>query len=75
MGKLWEHARLIRSKNAGPWELTIDVICDNERDFEAIRASGIMSAESLAQAYHLDPDQVRTFEHRAALAQIGRAHV
>ena len=45
MGKLWEHARLIRSKNAGPWELTIDVICDNERDFEAIRASGIMSAE------------------------------
>ena len=34
MGKLWEHARLIRSKNAGPWELTIDVICDNERDFD-----------------------------------------
>jgi hypothetical protein len=68
MGKLWEHARLIRSKNAGPWELTIDVICDNERDFEAIRASGIMSAESLAQAYRLEPDQVRTFEHRAALA-------
>ena len=59
MGKLWEHARLIRSKNAGPWELTIDVICDNERDFEAIRASGIMSAESLAQAYRLEPDQVR----------------
>ncbi|HEY2522221.1 MAG TPA: DUF4387 family protein [Streptosporangiaceae bacterium] len=68
MGKLWEHARLIRSKNAGPWELTIDVICDNERDFEAIRASGIMSQEFLAQAYRLDPGQVRTFEHRAALA-------
>ncbi len=68
VAKLWEHARLIRSKNAGPWELTIDVICDNEQDFEAIRASGIMSADYLAKIYRLDPGQVRTFEHQAALA-------
>jgi hypothetical protein len=68
MAKLWEHARLIRSKNAGPWELTIDVICDNEQDFEAIRASGIMSQESLSKIYAVDADKVRTFEHRAALA-------
>lgn len=68
MGRLWEHARLIRSKNAGPWELTIDVICDNDADFEAIRESGIMSQANLSKVYGVEADEVRTFEHRAALA-------
>ena len=33
MAKLGEVARLIRSKNAGPFELTFDIMFDDERSF------------------------------------------
>ena len=43
MTTLGELARLIRSKNAGPFELTFDIMFDDEETFERVKKSGALS--------------------------------
>ncbi|MGV6873770.1 DUF4387 domain-containing protein [Pseudochelatococcus sp. B33] len=68
MAKLGELALLIRSKNAGPFELTFDIMFDDLATFERVRKSKMLSAESIADIYHLPVDDVKFFEVPAALA-------
>jgi hypothetical protein len=67
MSKLGELASLIRSKNAGPFELTFDVMFADQATFERVRRSGVLSRESVAKLYRLSANEVRFFEHSAAL--------
>ena len=46
--KLTELARVIRSKNAGPFELTFDIIFKDAESYERARQSGIFSRELAA---------------------------
>ena len=41
--KLWEMTRLIRSKNAGPFELTFDIIFKNIAGYEKVRDARVIS--------------------------------
>jgi hypothetical protein len=68
MAKLGELAALIRSKNAGPFELTIDIMFDDPAAFERVRASGALSRETVAALYRLPPAQVKLFVVPDALA-------
>ncbi|MFT5175898.1 MAG: hypothetical protein ACI8W7_004092 [Gammaproteobacteria bacterium] len=68
MSKLGELASLIRSKNAGPFELTFDVMFADQATFERVRRSGVLSRESVAKLYRLSANEVRFFECTAALA-------
>ena len=49
MRELWEFTKLIRSKNAGPFELTFDIMFKDENSFREVMASGKLSAELIAQ--------------------------
>ena len=51
MTKLYELAKLIRSKNAGPFQLTIDVMFEDEATYQRVLASGILSAERFSALY------------------------
>ena len=66
--QLYEMAKLIRSKNAGPFLLTIDVMFDDESSYERVRDSGILRAERVAEVYRLEPNEVQVFDYRPALA-------
>lgn len=66
--ELWQLTRLIRSKNAGPFELTFDVMFDDEASYRRVRDSRALSPERVAPLFHLEPSQVRYFEHDGALA-------
>ena len=68
MAKLGELARLIRSKNAGPFELTFDIMFDDEATFARVRDSGVLSADLIARMYNLSPNQVQFFIVPPALA-------
>jgi hypothetical protein len=68
MPQLGELACLIRSKNAGPFELTFDIMFDDEAHFARVRESGVLSATRIAAIYRLPPDRVRVFAVPAALA-------
>jgi hypothetical protein len=63
---LHELARLIRSKNAGPFELTIDIMFDNKGTFEAVVASGRLNEEVCSALYGVDAELVRVIPYPAA---------
>jgi hypothetical protein len=68
MTKLGELALLIRSKNAGPFELTFDIMFDNLETFERVRNSNALSRELIAEIYQLPVEKVKFFIVPAALA-------
>jgi hypothetical protein len=51
-------AKVIRSKNAKPFRLTLDVLFDRKDVFDYVRNSGALTASSVAGAYGLQPDWV-----------------
>jgi hypothetical protein len=59
--ELWQFTRLIRSKNAGPFELTFDIMFKDEKSFREVMESGKISAELIAQLYKVELNQVRFF--------------
>ena len=77
MTQLAELARLIRSKNAGPFELTFDVMFDDEVTYERVKRSNRLTREVVARIYSLPAEQVKFFfcDHaRAIKASIPRPY-
>jgi Domain of unknown function (DUF4387) len=68
MATLGEMARLIRSKNAGPFELTFDIMFDDRARFEHVRDSGVLSAALIARLFHIPESKARFFVVPEALA-------
>jgi hypothetical protein len=68
MAKLRSLARMIRSKNAGPFELTIDIIFADEPTYARVKQSGLVSKEFIAGMFHLEPAKVRLFHYDPAYA-------
>jgi len=61
-------ARLIRSKNAGPFELTFDIMFDDAATYRRVKESGVLTRERIAACYRLEPSQVKFFLCDNALA-------
>jgi len=61
-------ARLIRSKNAGPFVLTLDIMFDDEATYRRVRDSGAVTGERIAAIYGLRVEDVRFFVCDSALA-------
>src|SRR5258708_34966190 len=61
MKELWEFTKLIRSKNAGPFELTFDIMFKDAACFDQVMKSGALSAEAIAELYKTEPGQVQFF--------------
>jgi hypothetical protein len=68
MAKLWQVTKLIRSKNAGPFELTFDVIFNDRETYERVRDAGVISREWFAKSYRLAPEVVSIINYDAASA-------
>ncbi|MCP8616314.1 DUF4387 domain-containing protein [Salirhabdus salicampi] len=63
MPKLKDVAYLLRSKNAGPFFLTFDIIFEKEEDYYKVTQSKLLSKDWIANAYKCDKDQVQLFEY------------
>ena len=68
MTALAELARLIRSKNAGPFELTFDIMFDDAATYRRVKESGVLTRERIAACYGLEPGEVKFFFCDPALA-------
>jgi len=66
--KLGDLASVVRSKNAGIHYVTVDVVFDDRETYEAVKASGVLTRERVAERYGLPPDSVRAFEYDPGLA-------
>ena len=77
MSSLGELARLIRSKNAGPFELTFDIMFDDQTAYDRVKRSGKVTRELVAEIYSLPVADVKFFfcDHaRAIKATIPRPY-
>ncbi|MFW6034768.1 MAG: DUF4387 domain-containing protein [Halothermotrichaceae bacterium] len=55
---LSELAEVIRSKNAGPYQLTFDIIFKNAEAYQQAVDKGIINKEMISSLYHIDKEDV-----------------
>ena len=66
--RLYDCAKVIRSKNAGPFTLTIDLLFDDAAAFRRVLASPALTPERIAALYCCDAASVRVCPFERALA-------
>lgn len=54
-------ASIIRSKNAGPFRLTLDILFRDQSTFDKVIAAGSISPENVARAYGIPVSDVLSF--------------
>lgn len=59
MARLCELASVFRSKNAGPFLLTIDLMFGDEPTFQRVENAAALNPEAVARLYQIDPKDVR----------------
>ena len=68
MAKLSEIAKVCKSKNAGPFEVTIDIMFDTRELYDKVEKSGVLCAELFARLYNVNVKDVLFTPYPAALA-------
>ena len=66
--KLVDAVRVIRSKNAGPLTLTIDLLFDDPAHYEQALAAASLTPAEIAQRYGVSANAVQITPYPAALA-------
>lgn len=61
-------ARVCKSKNAGPFELTIDVVFDDADTFHRVKATGVLCPGLFARLYGVAEQDVLFTPYDAAFA-------
>ena len=68
MPKLKDIAKACKSKNAGPFELTLDIMFDSAETFEKVRGTGVISPQLIASLYRVPVESVVFTEFPPAFA-------
>jgi hypothetical protein len=58
-----ELASVIRTKNAGPFIMTADIIFDDPQKYERVKQSGIVTKEQIARLYRVPLDDILSIHH------------
>ncbi|MBO6948400.1 MAG: DUF4387 domain-containing protein [Rhodospirillales bacterium] len=58
MAKLMDIARVVRGKNAGALQLTLDVMFEDEETYRKVRDSGVLSPRTIAPLYGVTDNEV-----------------
>jgi len=77
MATLKDLARIVRSKNAGALQITLDVMFEDDETYRRVRDSGALDAHKVAKLYGLSHNQVAVITYdvaRAIKVTIPRAH-
>jgi hypothetical protein len=56
-----ELASLVRSKNAGPFWLTIDIFLPDGAAYDRVSTSPVTDVDTIASCYAVEPSSVRVF--------------
>ncbi len=68
MAQLKDFARLLRSKNAGPFQLTIDVMMETDADYRHVIDSNVLTGKLVGDLLGIEPQYVRIFHYAPAFA-------
>lgn len=59
MRKITEIAKVVRSKNSSPFELTLDIILKNREEYEKLKAGNVINAKLIAKAYEIPVERIK----------------
>ena len=65
---LGELASQVRSKNAGPFWITLDIFFASRADYRFVTGSAALSRQAVGRLYRVDPETVKYFELPGILA-------
>jgi hypothetical protein len=68
MALIKDLAKVCKSKNAGPFELTIDIVFDNAETFHRVKATGVLNPDLFARLYNVPPETILFTPYDAAFA-------
>ena len=68
MATLGDLAKLVRSKNAGPFWLTIDIMFDDADAYRRARDAEIVNRAAIARLYNRSPNEIIVVNHDMAQA-------
>ncbi len=58
MTKLYDIAKVLRSKNSGPFQITLDVLFENAEDYRRVVRSGALTRERIASLYRIQVEDI-----------------
>lgn len=58
MDRLVNLAKVLRSKNSGPFQITLDILFDDPESYLRVVNSGAINIEMISSLYHLDPKDI-----------------
>ena len=61
MTALKELASVLRSKNSGPFAITLDILFNDPAHFDRVIQSGRITRESVARLYQMPPENITDF--------------
>lgn len=61
--RLYELAKVLRSKNSGPFEVTLDILFDRPEAYRRVLKSGAVTPEHIASLYGIAPGRIVEFVH------------
>jgi hypothetical protein len=68
MALIRDVASVCKSKNAGPFELTIDVVFEDAETFRRVKATGVLCCALFARLYNVAEEHVLFTPYDAAFA-------
>ncbi|MGD6792609.1 DUF4387 domain-containing protein [Metabacillus indicus] len=60
MTSLGEYAKILRSKNSGPFEITLDVLFSDKVTYDYVKKSGKINKETICGLYLLKKEQLKS---------------
>ena len=54
-------AKVVRSKNAGPFEITFDIVFKSHADYDAAKATGVITKELISELYNVPTQNIVAF--------------
>lgn len=61
MDKLVDLASVLRSKNSGPFSITLDILFDEKDTYLRVKNSGVLNKEKIANLYHIEESHITEF--------------
>lgn len=61
MSNIMDLATIIRSKNSGPFEITMDIMFASAETYQKVKSSGVITPEAVAGLYHIEPEKIVEF--------------
>lgn len=59
METLFDMAKVLRSKNSGPFELTMDILFDSAEKYQRVKDSNKITVETICDLYIITENEVR----------------